>query len=317
MSQLQAVIDALAPTLLIIALGAGLARRGFLGTGFIADLNRLAFYLCLPCLIFMSVAGTSIGMGEVLSPAAVLLGVTLLSCVLAGLWAYWRGLRGGALGAFMQAGFRGNLAFIGLPTLTYAFGGMGLPDRERLLGMAVLVMMPVMIFYNVLSVICLLGSRGVWRREDVLRLVTSIAKNPLIIALLLGLLVSQMGWGLPTFLDRAVRSVGMAAGPIALLCIGASMGTVGLGHRWRPALEAALCKVVLVPLLAWGGCVLLGLGQTDTFVVLLFASCPVAGASYIMAKQMGGDEVLAAGAIVLSTLLAVCPLMLVILWGVG
>ena len=48
------LVDTLAPLVLLIVLGAGLARIRFLGPAFIADLNKLAFWIALPALLFTS-----------------------------------------------------------------------------------------------------------------------------------------------------------------------------------------------------------------------------------------------------------------------
>ena len=42
------LVDTLAPLVLLIALGAGLARLRFLGSAFMVDLNKLAFWITLP-----------------------------------------------------------------------------------------------------------------------------------------------------------------------------------------------------------------------------------------------------------------------------
>lgn len=42
--------------MLLIALGAGLAWIRFLGRPFIGELNKLAFWIALPCLVFRAAA---------------------------------------------------------------------------------------------------------------------------------------------------------------------------------------------------------------------------------------------------------------------
>ncbi len=56
-----------------------------------------------------------------------------------------------------------------------------------------------------------------------------------------------------------------------------------------------------------------GLGSAELRIALVLASCPTAAASFVMARQMGGDEALASGSIVLSTVLSAASLAIV-LW---
>ncbi len=106
------MLETLAPLALLIALGSALAHIRFLGTTFIADLNKLAFWVALPALIFTSadneVAG-GVQMGRLL---AVVLGGTLLIALLAWMVSHALRMPGSARGTLMQSAFRGNLAYI-------------------------------------------------------------------------------------------------------------------------------------------------------------------------------------------------------------
>jgi len=46
------ILQVLAPSMMLIALGAGLAWIRFLGKPFIGELNKLAFWIALPSLVF-------------------------------------------------------------------------------------------------------------------------------------------------------------------------------------------------------------------------------------------------------------------------
>ena len=48
----------------------------------------------------------------------------------------------------------------------------------------------------------------------------------------------------------------------------------------------------------------LGLSPDSTRIALILLACPTATASYVLVRQLGGDESLASGSILLSTLLA-------------
>ncbi len=105
-------------------------------------------------------------------------------------------------------------------------------------------------------------------------------------------------------MDRALQSLGNAAVPIALLCIGGSLAITPLHGRRSWITVAALLKIAVLPFMVFWMARLAGLGPQEQRIALVFASCPTAAASFVMAKQMGGDEALASGSIALSTVLS-------------
>lgn len=305
--QAAGIFDALAPLVALIALGAGLARVRLLGPGFIADLNKLAFYVALPALIFYSSARVSAPVGRALAVFGVLLAATVAVGLAAYVVAAWMRLARGAWGTFVQAAFRGNLALVGLPVLSFSLGKEALP-------LAAVVMTAMMIVYNFLAVLVLSGGMGCGqgRGEAVARFGRSLISNPLVLAGVAGL--AWGGWRIPLPLaaERVFSSLGQAAVPIALLCVGGGMAMRPFAGG-RAALAAAMLKVAALPLLVWILGQVAGLASHELRTALVFAAGPTAAASYVMAVQMGGDEALASQAITFSTLLS-APALAAALW---
>lgn len=292
------VFETLAPLILLIALGAGLAHIKFLGRDFMNDLNKLAFWIALPALLFTSANQASEPGGQ----TWLLLGVMLFAtfAIIALAWALTPLLRmpNHARGTLLQSAFRANLAYIGIPVLAYTLG-----TGSRAMASAVIVMVLLMAAYNILAVLVLQSGTHAGG-TDFWKVARSIITNPLLLAGLLGLIIPFLGITLPKFVDRALLSLGNAAVPIALLCIGGALAITPLQGRRSWITAAALCKVALLPLIVYALSRLVGLGLAEQRVALVFASCPTAAASFVMAKQMGGDEALASGSIALSTILS-------------
>jgi predicted permease len=304
--------NTLLPLILLIALGAVLSRVRFLGAQFAADLNKLAFWIALPALLFRSAAGAS----EATAATWWLLGVMLLGTVLVSLiaWGWSRavGVPAVGQGTFVQSSFRGNLAFIGIPVLAASL--VDAPDSIRVPALAsgVIVMALTMAFYNVLAVIVLQASRphaGIGAGA----LIRPIATNPLLLAGLSGLALALVGVRLPAFLDRTLDVLGGAAVPIALLCIGGSLTMTRFAGRRSWIASAAFLKVAVSPLVIGGLAWLVGLGPIEMRIALVFASTSTAAAAYVMARQMEGDESLASGSIALSTMLSAASLAIVLI----
>ena len=297
------IIETLAPLILLIALGAGLARIAFLGREFMGDLNKLAFWIALPALLFTSASHAEEPGAQTWTLLGVMVAGTLLICGAAWIAAVALRMPLPVRGTLMQSAFRGNLAYIGIPVLAYSLG-----RDARAMATAVVVMVLSMAFYNVLAVIVLQQPGRHAGGSDLLRVLKSIATNPLMLSGILGLAVSFSGVALPGFLDRALASLGGAAVPIALLCIGGSLATTPLRGRRSWITAAALLKIALLPALVFVLGRLAGLGPQEQRIALVLSACPTAAASFVMAKQMGGDEALASGSIALSTVLSALSL---------
>jgi predicted permease len=303
------IVETLAPLILLIGLGAVLAQLQFLGKGFIADLNKLAFWVALPALLFRSAANAGEPGEQTFELLMILMGVTLLACAAGfALCALFRIPRA-SQGTLVQCGFRGNLAYIGIPVLAFGLPSMGAGPQA--FQTAVVVMTLLMVFFNFLSVPVLAHGRFNLREVAI-----SIGTNPLLVSGLLGLGVAYAGFGLPRVADRTLEVMGGAAVPIALLCIGGSLIAVSPGQRFVPILMAAGLKVVFVPLCIWAIGRGLDLSAADLRIALVLGACPTAAAAYVMASRMGGDEPLASGAIAASTLLS-APVLFWALWVTG
>jgi predicted permease len=307
------LVDTLAPLVVLIFLGGCLARIRFLGQAFMADLNKLAFWIALPALLFTSANRAASPDAQTWRLLAVLFsGTVFITLAALGTSLAWR-MPVGARGTLMQSAFRGNLAYIGIPVLAYSFTETQADGGGRAMATAVVVMVLTMAFYNILAVIVLQASRHSATGADWRQLARAIATNPLLLAGLLGLLVPVLGVTLPSFLQRALESLGAAAVPIALMCIGGSLVTTRLRGRRSWIVTGALLKVAVLPVLVFLMSRFAGLGPVEQRIALVLSCCPTAAAAFVMARQMGGDEALASGTIALSTLFSFISLA-VALW---
>lgn len=282
----------LAPLFLIIALGAVLQRVGMLPVDAVGVINRLLFRVGLPAAVFhalVSAQKSTEGFGLLL---IVMAGATLINLAWSWWEAPWLGVAPGSRGTFVQAAFRGNLSFIGLPLLLTV---PGVP-----LGQTMLAFAPMLILHNAATVIVLLASQPTSGEAMLKRVLTGIVSNPIIVASVAGVVANAAGWTPPVAVMVTLQSLARMALPLALLCIGAALMRVPVGGNRRLPSLAALHKSVLSPLIGYGLARWLGLEDGALLAGLICLACPTAAVSYTMAKEMGGDENLAASAVVYS-----------------
>jgi len=293
------------PVFLIVGLGALLRKLSIIPSGFGATASRLVFHVALPVLLFQKLSET-----QRFSEGAVeILVILLVGTVVAGASAYpvaWLlRLPKRTVGSFVQASYRGNLAFIGLPIVLSLYEN----TAPSLPAAAVIAMGPVIVLYNVTAVLVLrFGNHG--RRFRPKELLVQIVTNPLIIGIVAGIIWAGIGISLPEVLDQTLSMLGRIALPLALLSVGTTLVETGMGGPIRVPIWSAVLKLVLAPAAGIVTGLLMGVDRAVLTGAVIFLACPSAVASYILAQQLGGDAEMSGGAVVVSTVFSVGTLSL-------
>jgi malonate transporter and related proteins len=286
----RAVTGALLEAALLIALGWALGRWGFAGEAFWRGFDRLVYFVLLPALLLRSLAGAEFSGAEAgtlaLSAALSIFALTLF--LLAARRAL--GLEGPAFTSVYQGSVRSN-TYTALATVPALYG-------ERGLVLVALLIAAVVPLVNVLSV------QGRGGRPGPSEVARSVATNPVIVACALGLLANASGTRLPAGLDGALAALSAAALPCGLMAVGAALSPGALGGHLRGVSLSATAKFLALPLLSlWTGH-LLGLLPEALGALVVFKAQPTATASYVLARQLGGDADLMASIVTAQTLLA-------------
>jgi predicted permease len=281
------------PIFVILALGVWLRRIGMLTDGFVEAGSRLVFSAALPALLFISISKThfdaAANFALVAFGAVATLTVFLLLEWVAARWVDDPAERG----VVVQGGFRSNMGIVGLAYCVNAYGEAGLVAASLYLGL-------VTILFNILAVVTL--SRSLNANRSLRGMLKGIVTNPIIIGIVLALPVSWSGWTPPALVIQSGQYFANLSLPLALLCTGASLDFARLRLERRNTLLASGAKLVLVPVLFVLGGLAAGFRGIELGVLLLMSSTPTAAASYVMVRAMGGNAVLAANIIALTTL---------------
>lgn len=287
------------PIFLVMVVGYVLRRIGMLNEDFVTVANKFNFSVTLPVMLFRDISGVDI--------RAVFDLKYVLFCALvstACFWLIWGGAKlflkdQSMRGAFVQASFRSSAAVMGLAFIENIYGSSA---------MGPLMIVGAVPFYNIFSVIVLTfegAHAGEERRTEKIReACVGIAKNPIILAILLGLLVGLIGLDFPVVVDKTVNSVAQMATPLALITIGAGFEGRAALAKLKPTLAAAFIKLVAQPLVFIPLAVWMGFAGEKLIAILIMLAAPTTPSCYIMAKNMGNDGVLTASVVVMTTLLA-------------
>lgn len=301
------IFNTLAPVVLLVALGFLLRWRGFMPEPIAQWTSSFTYWLALPVLLFMEASASKLDFHAHAGAVIVMIAMMLVSIAIGYVAARAMRLPPPSAAAVVQAGYRGNLAYVGIPLVVYSLG----EGNKAALATTVLVIACTIPFYNVSAVCILLGIRHRLSAASVLRVAGQVVTNPLIIGCVAGLVAAWAGVKLPVALSRTLDPLGKMSLPLALLSIGASLNVKEVHGRLPSVSVATIIKVAMCPLIGFALAGMMGVRGDDLHIVLLLLATPTAAASYVMADNMGADTHLTAGAIVATTLASVVPIIMI------
>ena len=201
-------------------------------------------------------------------------------------------------GVFVQGIFRSNMAIIGLATVANAYGEAGLSIGAVYMGV-------VTILFNILAVITLSRvSKSVddtWMSRS-LMIGKKLFTNPLILALLAAFAYKALMLPpLTGVIHKTGDLLAAVALPLALICAGASVDLKAMLHPSGLSMQASIGRIIIAPIIAIAVGLGFGLSGVHMGVLFLMVASPTAAASYVMAKAMGGNDVLAANILAFTT----------------
>jgi len=293
-------------------IGAGWLARywNWIGAAGATEMNRFVVYLGMPALLFQIMAKASwqqldqpgfiaaFGLG-----CAAIYGLTVAVC-------RWQGsaLPDASLNG-LNAGYA-NVGFIGFPLCVAAFGPASLTPAT------IASIITVCVLFAVAVTVMELGlNQGGSLGGIAAKVGLSLAKNPMLLAPVLGAGYAALAPPLPAGADRFLSLLAAAASPCALV----SLGLFIADTRGRPALPALSIQVALKlvgqPLLTWMlAHWVFGLAPLQTAIAVVLAGLPTGTGPFMLAKMYEREGSNIAGSILVSTVLSIVTISLLITW---
>lgn len=299
---MEILFDIIVPVFGIVALGYAAARTGLFPNEATKGLSRFVFDYAIPALLFRTMATTEL-------PETIQWGY--LVSYFGGGYIAW--IAGTAIAVFL---FKARGAEPAIAGMTGAFSNtvmLGVPLVLTTFGeVATLPLFLIIAFHSwqLLSVVTVQAEIGIGARQEMRQLPVNVLKglatNPIIIALLLGVLVNLSGLSLPGFVDTLTETLGRAALPCAVFAMGASIAAYRIAGAVQQAATGTVLKLALHPVMVW-------LLATHVFAVeplwrdvaVILAALPVGVNVYLMAQRYQSAVAQSTTAILLSTGLSV------------
>ncbi len=304
---MDAVLGALVPVFLVIALG-WVLKRGLLpeASHWIA-LERLTYFVLFPALLVVSIVRAELGKVAVLEVSTALLGSIGLFAVALSLFRRPLSRAFALTSPSYTSVFQGALRWNTYIALAVS-GAIAGPAGLAVAAVGLTVMIPVL---NALSVVVLArhGENGSTSKRLML---LQLIRNPFIWSCVAGGLINALHIPIPPVIITFADVLGRASLALGLLVVGAGLR---LGDLRRPRAAtwfACIVKLLALPAAAIAIGWALRLHEVDLLIVAVASAVPSAPNGYVLARQMGGDAPLLAEILTLQTLLAALTMPLVI-----
>ncbi len=290
---MNSLILGVLPVFCLIAIGYGLRKSDFLPDATWRPIEKLSIHLLYPGFLIPAIWNADISGGGASAAGAATVTTVAIIGTLTLLAKRFMTIDGPAFTSVFQGVIRWN-SFVFLPVIQSIYG----PDGLALAAVVIAAMIPIT---NIACVVVLARWGADQRAVSSLGLVKAMLSNPILIACLIGLALNLLKVPRIPGISDTLELLGAAALPLGLIVAGAGLSFAEVARSRVTIGAVSFVKLIVTPPLMWGLCVLYGGDETAQAIALLCGASPGAAASYILARQMGGDAPLMAGIVALTT----------------
>lgn len=306
MTNFFSILELTLPFFALVALGYGAGRTNMIDPKSTGSINVFVFYFAMPALVIGALARQD--------PAAILdwrfLGGWLVSAlILFGLgMLVARNLFNATrqeMALFGQGASIANIGFLAIPIAGATFGSEGVRLAAAALIIDLMIMIP-------LSIMIVESAGGGTPGAAVKRALIGAVRNPFAAAIVVGVVLSASGIGLPGAAATFSNFLGGAAAPTALFALGMSLSQRSVAEKLAPVIGLSFLKLIVHPAVAALVLYLLGTPISIVIIGAIIAAMPVAQNVYVLAEHYGVMVQRCSAAILLSTIIAVFTITLLL-----
>ena len=296
------VLSSLLPVVLLIGIGFVAGRMKLIRGEAVRDLSNLVFLVLVQALLFRTMATSHL---ERLDLKSVVLYYVVAGAMFFALLLI-QGLNSRSAVVALAAIFS-NTLMIGVPLVQLAYGQAGLVHLFTLISMHALVLLTL-----ATVVIELLVAReqsqqspGQQPRRHIAATVARAVKNailhPVPLPIIAGFLYSLTGLGLAPVVERPLKLLGDAFGPVALVLVGVTLAQTAIGRHLKGALGISVLKTIVHPILMAAAGWALGLRGLPLTVMVVAAALPVGANVFLFSQRYHKAEDLVTASVAVST----------------
>jgi predicted permease len=290
------LVRTIVPILLLIGAGFFSRKMRFLRSGDERVFSAYVYYFALPALLFVNMIETSFMQEKTLKfmlagivPVFVALAIFLFLYVLVR-------FPKNILYLLIISTVFGSLAFFGIPFVTFAFPTEG----ERLGTLAAASISPISVTTSItLLELYKLEKSTMW--EGLKRVLKRLSKNPLILSILSGMLLSLVGVEIPLPVSTFLHMLGGTTSTVAIFMLGVFL----YGRRYTNVANAfglSLLRMVFMPIVAFLTTLLFNLPNSERPTLILIHGMPIAISMIVLSERYNFHKEIIASLILISSL---------------
>lgn len=290
--------NAVIPFICYMLYGYIIRRLGLGDDAFYDKLNRVTFKAFFPLLMFNNLYAADIDIGANLSLVLIFSGVLLAIIFICMLVVPMVVRENPKRGVIIQSIWRSNTLMFAYPLCVTMYG-------DEWGAVASLVIATVVPIYNVFSVMIFsVFDRKSGSKIDVKKIILNILTNPLIVGAVCGAVFKLAGWVLPASVEKPVAGFANMTTPLSILILGATLNIPDIRKNMKYIVSVLSLKLVIVPAAVTMIMYMAGFRGPELFIAFILYATPIAGASFPMAQNMGGDGDLQGQLLAISTVLS-------------
>jgi predicted permease len=313
---MENIILLVLPLAVIVGLGYLTTRYNYISSAAIDGISRYVFAIALPALIFRNLAN-----GNLLNNTGPA-GLILLSYFVGALAVLILGLvvgkylfkSGQAEQSIIAVGAsHSNMVLLGVPAVLMLLGAKNVGPLVLIVGLHGMLMAVLLTVVTRVR-----GGKAGEIPSAAWQAVVSQAKNPIFIALVLGIVYDVGGSmidapRLPDIVNSILRILSSALYPCSLFALGGMLVRYKFGGQIQEAAAVSALKLAAHPLIVWVlAKPLLGLSNSWTWVAVMLALMPVGFNMHNLASRSKKATGMAETAIVISTVLSLAAVIVLL-----
>ena len=291
---MQHIFSSLIPIFALIIFGYLFKKISFPSHDFWPMADKLTYYILMPSLLILTLSQAKFENNsfELILSSTLAIFLTLLTLVI---FNKFNQTNSSSFTSVVQGGIRFN-TYVFLALSGSIFGSEGLVIAAIIISFAI----PILNIFCI-SIFAIYSDN---QKINILFILKSIFKNPLIIASIIGVLINILGFQMPLSLENFLKILSAAALPLGLLSIGYALVLKDIKSAKKDMLVSIIAKFIVLPAFIFFISKYLELDALAISVLVLFAIMPTAPSSFILARELKGDLQLITSIITVQTILA-------------
>lgn len=289
------------PIFAVIAVGFFIKKKGIIKDQNVPLLNKLTYNFGLSSLVFLNIAENKLKEIFDVNILKVIFPTYFLFLIIVFLSFYFLKIKNKTKGAAIVSTYRSNMAFIGMPVLLYAYGSLATAKAS----IVIASLLPLNILTTALFLRLLNIQDSKDRKTGIKKLVIEIIIDPVLIAVVAGLIISYFSYEIPAPVFKFFEILSNLAVPLALISIGASFKFSHIKSNIKHLSLISFGKLILMPLLSLVFSIFIfKVGKLDRDIICILCAMPLAVATFIQSERYNSDTDFVSSALIITTLIS-------------